>query len=58
MDRIEVEGIESYMDRLVQQEVNIHSPMSIQEVQPYGRVKLFSIISPEGVWHEFFETIK
>jgi len=55
MYRCEVKGLSAYRDQLTSQGVQMHKEISTLEIKPYGTVQSFAIISPEGVWWEFFE---
>ena len=54
MYRVEVEGIEAYYDHLQLREVEMHRPLQSIELSPYGQRKIFAVLSPNGVWWEFF----
>lgn len=53
--RCRVENVEAYSESLRGKGVPIHRPLSQLEIAPYGKVKAFVVISPDGVWWEFFE---
>jgi len=55
--RVEVKGVEDYMDQITQNGCEINTSIKEQHIEPYGKVKLFSVISPNGAWFEFFESI-
>ena len=53
--RFPVKDIESYCLQIKAKGVEIQSNIRDLFIQPYGRVKIFAIRSPEGVWIEFVE---
>ena len=53
--RIEVEGIESYLNFLKNKGVTTDTPLSIQVWNGIGTVKTFNVVSPDGAWVTFFE---
>ncbi len=55
--RCEVENLPSYYNTLVQKDVKMHRPIQEITIEPYGKVKCFALLSPDGVWWEFIETI-
>lgn len=52
--RVEVEGIEAYCDHLQANRVEIHRPLQSIDLSPYGQRNMFAVLSPNGVWWEFF----
>jgi len=58
MYRVEVINLNSYLEFITKNGCEIHNPITQQKIEPYGDVNLFSIISPDGAWFEFFEIIK
>jgi len=52
--RVEVEGIEAYYDHLQLTGVEMHRPLQSIYLSPYGQRKIFAVLSPNGVWWEFF----
>jgi len=57
MHRFPVKSAENYANNLIKKGVEINSPIQTLEIQPYGKMKIFSILSPNGVWLEFIELI-
>ena len=53
----EVKNLTSYCKTLEKRKVKIHIPPKRLRIEPYGSVKAFVVLSPEGVWWEFFEKI-
>ena len=53
--RCEVNGLDAYYEELSEKGIPIHQPLQQLSIQPYGLVNSFSVISPNGVWWEFFE---
>lgn len=52
--RVEVEGIAAYYDQLQLQGVEMLSTLQSIVLSPYGERKIFALMSPNGVWWEFF----
>jgi Lactoylglutathione lyase and related lyases len=57
MLRFPVRNAEVYANQLIEKGIEIHTPLTSIDLAPYGDVRLFSIISPEGVWLEFVELL-
>lgn len=55
--RVEVNGLMAYQDFIIKNQVDIHRQMSTKQIEPYGQVDSFSVLSPDGAWFEFFETL-
>ncbi len=58
MLRFPVRDAEKYANQLMERDVTLNSELHTVELLPYGKVKIFSIRTPEGVWLEFMELIK
>jgi len=58
MYRVEVTGIEAHKEFVVANGVKLNTDIVEMIVEPYGKVNLYSIVSPGGAWFEFFEIIK
>ncbi len=52
--RVEVNGIDSYYTKVLETYTE-YRPMSEMHIEPYGKVKCFSVKSPNGVVWEMFE---
>ncbi|NRB52685.1 MAG: VOC family protein [Saprospiraceae bacterium] len=52
--RVKVDGVEAYHDHLQNKGVGIHRTLQSIELSPYGKRKIFAVLSPNGVWWEFF----
>jgi catechol 2,3-dioxygenase-like lactoylglutathione lyase family enzyme len=57
MYRFPVDKLENYYEFVQQNGVKPVRPMGQFELAPYGRVRIFAVQSPDGVWIEFFEKI-
>lgn len=57
MYRVEVNGLDSYLKHITQNGCEINTPINKQMIEPYGEVNIFSVVSPNGAWFEFFEII-
>lgn len=57
MLRFPVKNLEMYLQKIKNKGVSIHSELSVMEIKPYGKVKIFAIRTPDGAWLEFFEKI-
>jgi len=57
MHRFPVRNAEEYANNLREKGVELNSEIQTLEVQPYGKLKVFSVLSPNGVWLEFIELI-
>lgn len=55
--RVEVKGVEEYARFVQGNGVSLKKDISRTTIEPYGQVHVFSIISPDGAWFEFFEPI-
>ncbi len=55
--RCEVEGLEAYYQSLTKIDAEIHKKFQRLVIEPYGEVKGFSVVSPNGVIWEFIEKI-
>lgn len=53
--RVELENIEDYYSFVTSNGCVINTEITRQRIEPYGEVKIFSVISPDGAWFEFFE---
>lgn len=58
MYRVEVKNVTKYLEYVKGNGCDIHNPLTKQKIEPYGEVNLFSVLSPDGAWFEFFETIE
>ncbi|WP_350284578.1 VOC family protein [uncultured Croceitalea sp.] len=54
--RCEVENVKGYYQSLLKKGVRMHQPLQELTIEPYGKVKCFALLSPNGVWWEFLET--
>jgi len=57
MFRVEVKGLENYYNTIKKSGVKINTERSYKTIKPYGEVNSFSVLSPNGSWFEFFETV-
>jgi len=57
MLRFPVSDIEGYARQIQSKGVNLHQPITTVKVAPYGTLKGFVVLSPDGVWLEFFELV-
>jgi len=55
MLRFPVKDAEKYSKEIQGRGVSLHRPITELEIQPYGKVKSFAVLSPDGVWLEFLE---
>ncbi len=55
--RVELRGIEAYYEYVTNNGVMVCRDMDEVVIEPYGRVKLFCVKSPDGAIFEFFEII-
>ena len=53
--RFPVKNLSAYAKFVVENGVDLRVPTRMLELLPYGRVALFAVQSPDGVWLEFFE---
>jgi catechol 2,3-dioxygenase-like lactoylglutathione lyase family enzyme len=53
--RIEVEDIKAYLKFIKKNKVAVTIPLSTQSWNGFGKVKCFTVKSPDGAWVEFFE---
>lgn len=58
MLRFPVKDAKAYADLLEKRGVELNSPIQIMDIKPYGKMKIFSVRTPDGVWLEFMELIK
>lgn len=56
--RCEVGNLQEYYSSLRDKEVEIHRPIQEINIEPYGKVNCFALLSPDGVWWEFLECKK
>ncbi len=57
MYRFPVRDADAYAKKLIEKGVNLNAEVQTLEIQPYGNLKVFSVVSPDGVWIEFIELI-
>lgn len=57
MYRFPVRDVEGYTQTLKKRGVKLNSEVQTVSVVPYGNLKIFSVLSPDGVWIEFIELI-
>ncbi len=57
MLRFPVSDAEIYAQKIVENGGVLNSPVQLLEIQPYGKIKAFSIRTPDGVWLEFIELL-
>jgi len=55
--RFPVSDVEAYAKQIQAKGVNLHQPITTINVAPYGTLKGFVVLSPDGVWLEFFELV-
>jgi hypothetical protein len=55
--RFAVGDLEAHLARLARTGINAAGPVTELQLDPYGRVRLAPIVSPDGVWLEFFEVV-
>lgn len=56
MYRFPVSDAMAYAKAIQEKGVSLHLPPQEMTIQPYGKVIIFAIISPDGIWMEFMET--
>ncbi|WP_350288858.1 VOC family protein [uncultured Croceitalea sp.] len=57
MYRFPVKDAEAYATKLKERGLKLNSEIQIANVPPYGDLKIFSVLSPDGVWIEFVQLI-
>lgn len=57
MLRFPVSNATAYAQQLMDKGVQLHLPITEMEIAPYGKVKIFVLRSPDGVWLEFMEIL-
>ncbi|MEM8527047.1 MAG: VOC family protein [Bacteroidota bacterium] len=57
MLRFPVKDAVAYASILEERGVEINSPVKELTIEPYGKMKVFSVRSPDGVWLEFMEIV-
>ncbi len=57
MLRFPVSNAAAYAKQLRTRGVELHLPLSEIELAPYGKLRIFAVRSPDGVWLEFIEKI-
>lgn len=57
MYRFPVNNLEAYYAELIRLGVSMVCPISTLWLEPYGKVQIFALRSPDGVWIEFFEPL-
>ena len=55
MLRIPVEGIDEYLDFGKGQGIEPHVPLTELDIAPYGQVRMFALLAPNGSWLELYE---
>lgn len=55
MYRFPVSDADKYAKILENRGVKIHLPIQQLSIAPYGKIKIFAIQSPDGIWMEFME---
>jgi hypothetical protein len=55
--RFAVGNLEAYLAHLARTGIDAAGPVTELQLDPYGRVRLAPIVSPDGVWLEFFEVL-
>ncbi|QLG45011.1 VOC family protein [Costertonia aggregata] len=58
MYRFPVSDADDYAATLVERGLQLNSEVQTVTVPPYGNLKIFSVLSPDGVWLEFIELIE
>ncbi len=57
MYRFPVRNADAYASELIKKGVILNSKVHTLTIEPYGQVKIFSVLSPDGVWIEFIQLI-
>jgi catechol 2,3-dioxygenase-like lactoylglutathione lyase family enzyme len=57
MYRFPVSNLKAYYAELIRLGVSIVCPINTLWLEPYGKVQIFALRSPDGVWIEFFEPL-
>ncbi len=57
MYRFPVRNADAYAARLVENGITLNSEVQSLTVEPYGQLKIFSVLSPDGVWIEFIQLL-
>ncbi|RKR15252.1 catechol 2,3-dioxygenase-like lactoylglutathione lyase family enzyme [Maribacter vaceletii] len=57
MLRFPVKDAETYAKKIVEKGGELNTEVQVLEINPYGKIKAFSIRTPDGVWLEFLEII-
>ncbi len=57
MYRFPIRNADTYAAILKKRGVQLNSEVQTLEITPYGKLKVFSVLSPDGVWIEFIELI-
>lgn len=57
MLRFPVVNAKAYAEQIMSKGVELHTHIQSLHLEPYGQVKAFSVISPDGVWLEFIEWV-
>jgi len=57
MLRFPVSNAQQYADLLMAKGLELNTPVQEINLSPYGNVKVFSVLSPDGVWMEFLELL-
>lgn len=56
--RVEVEGIHTYYQSMLEKQTPIIKSIQRVKIEPYGACEAFAVKSPDGVWWTFFEVIQ
>ncbi len=57
MYRIPVVGLEQYVEQICSRGVVLRLPLQTIDYEPYGKVNICAVQSPDGVWLEFWERV-
>ncbi|WP_298477836.1 VOC family protein [uncultured Maribacter sp.] len=57
MLRFPVKDAEVYAKKIIDNGGKLNTEVQVLEINPYGKIKAFSVRTPDGVWLEFLETI-
>lgn len=57
MYRFPVRDANTYAETLKKRGLTLNSEVQKLRIEPYGNMKVFSVLSPDGVWIEFIELI-
>ena len=53
--RVELEGVSDYINHLQKEGLELFGPVNFYNLEPFGSIRAFNVMSPNGVVWEFFE---